>query len=72
MLSCSVPDIPTGREAVAKLQYLGVGCVVLTMGERGVLYSQYNEGVWSGVEHVPAHPVEAVDTTVRTYTSLKI
>ncbi len=54
-----------GRMAVTRLQSLSVGCVVLTMGERGLLYSESQEGVWSDVKHIPANRVNTVDTTVR-------
>ena len=65
LLGSPVPDLASGRGAVENLRDLGARCVVLTMGERGVLYSECENGVWSNVGHIEAHKVDAVDTTVR-------
>lgn len=59
-------DVETGTRAVEDLQKTGTKCVVLTLGEKGLLYSQLhsNKG-WSPVEQIEAETVSVVDTTVR-------
>ena len=56
-----ISDLPAAREAVLELQQKGCGAVVLTLGHNGVVFC---ESSGSPVEHVPAEPVQAVDTTV--------
>lgn len=48
------------------LQSFQPGSVVLTLGEKGLLFSQKDKqsGKWSAVEHIEAEKVEAVDSTV--------
>lgn len=58
-------DLSAGSKAVKALQLLCSVCIVLTLGEQGLLYSVCEEGAWSVVEHIAANQVEAVDTTVR-------
>ena len=56
-----VGDRESARAAALKLQELGAGTAIVTLGEAGsVIASREIEG---GVTHVPAFPVEAVDTT---------
>lgn len=61
-----VPDLPSAYKAVETLLTRGPDCVVLTLGEKGVLFS--GRGKWAGPEegfrHVPAERVDVVDTTV--------
>ena len=66
LLDVPVPDLSAGEAAMESLKALGCACVVLTMGERGLLFTQCRQGVWSRVEHIEAHRVEAIDTTVST------
>ena len=56
-----ISDLPAARKAVLELQQKGCGAVVLTLGHNGVVFC---ESRGSPVEHVPAEPVQAVDTTV--------
>lgn len=56
-----ITDLPSAQQAVSNLQRKGCGTVVLTLGHNGVVFC---ESPNSPVEHVPADPVEAVDTTV--------
>lgn len=58
----TVTDKVSGESAVIALQKKGPGCVVLTMGSEGVLYTIPNED--NTVHHVPAKPVHVIDTTV--------
>lgn len=62
-------DRASGESAVLSLQNEGPGCVVLTMGSGGVLYTlpreERNGDDSVSVHHVPAEPVNVVDTTVR-------
>lgn len=62
----SASDLEGARGVVHRLQALGAGCVVLTLGESGVLFTAVGEkeGV---VHHCPAEKVDVVDTTVRRY-----
>ncbi len=61
----SVTDLALAREAVEVLQDTGSRCVVLTLGEKGVLYSVLLAGKqWSKIQHIPAQAVKVVDTTV--------
>ena len=60
-----VTDLVSGRTAVEALQGMGPRCVVLTLGEKGLLYSQLlRGGQWTGIQHIEAEVVEVVDTTV--------
>ena len=62
-----VTDLPTAQNAVRALQDVGSSCVVLTLGEKGLMYSQLvrkEPSEWSPIEHIPAAAVEVVDTTV--------
>ncbi|MBN2130911.1 MAG: ribokinase [Sedimentisphaerales bacterium] len=53
-----VVDPESAAEAAARLLDAGVGEVILTMGEKGLLLADENE-----MEFIPAYKVEAVDTT---------
>ena len=59
----SASDLEGARAVVSRLQALGPRCVVLTLGEGGVLFTAMGEkeGV---VHHCPAEKVNVVDTTV--------
>lgn len=56
------------------LQTYGAKCIVLTLGENGLLYCQLLEkegsSKWSEIKHLEAEKVEVVDTTVRNRTHL--
>lgn len=66
-----MPDVTAGYKAVEALQLLQPGCVVLTLGEKGVLFSERNgHGQWGAIQHIQAEKVEAVDTTVILLTHL--
>ena len=56
-----ITDLPSARTAVSLLQQKGCGAVVLTLGHNGVMFCESRD---SPIEHVPAEPVQAVDTTV--------
>jgi len=53
-----ITDLKSARLAAAKLLSLGPRHVFLKLGEHGVLYATGNR-----FEHLPAFPVQAVDTT---------
>ena len=52
-------DVEEGRTAVKSLLSKGCGCVVLTMGGSGVVFTDNGK-----IIHVPAEKVDVVDTTV--------
>jgi ribokinase len=54
-----VTDIESAGAAAVKLQELGAGTAIVTLGETGSVIATREDGV----THVPAFPVEAVDTT---------
>ena len=58
----AVPDLPTAYKAVEMLQSYTPGCVVLTLGEKGVLFTE--KGKPNLVRHQEAEKVKVVDTTV--------
>ena len=58
----AVPDLPTAYKAVEMLQSYTPGCVVLTLGEKGVLFTE--KGKPDLVRHQEAEKVKVVDTTV--------
>lgn len=64
----SVPDLPAAYDAMSLLQSFQPGSIVLTLGEKGLLFSQRDKqsSKWSPVEHVEAEKVEAIDSTVST------
>lgn len=68
MTGLPVTDLETATEAVRTLQASGTRCIVLTLGEKGVLYTRLltraETGVWSPIEHIEAEKVNVVDTTV--------
>ena len=63
-----VPDITAAYNAIDLLQSFQPGSIVLTLGEKGLLFSEREKqsGKWSRVEHIEAEKVEAIDTTVST------
>lgn len=58
----AVPDLPSAYKAVEVLQSYTPGCVVLTLGEKGVLFTE--KGKPDIVRHQEAEKVKVVDTTV--------
>ena len=66
-----VPDLPAAYDAMNLLQSFQPGSVVLTLGEKGLLFSQRDKqsSKWSPVEHVEAEKVEAIDSTVSAWYS---
>jgi ribokinase len=56
-----VRDIESARTAALKLQDLGATTAIVTLGEAGSVIASHE--LEDGVTHVPAFPVEAVDTT---------
>ena len=61
----SVTDLVSATRAVEALQAMGSRCIVLTLGEKGLLYSVLVGKEWSTIQHIPTEPVKVVDTTVR-------
>ena len=61
-----VPDLQAAYDAMKLLQSFQPGSVVLTLGEKGLLFSQREKtsSKWSSVEHVEAENVEAIDSPV--------
>ena len=61
-----VPDLPAAYDAMTLLQSFQPGSIVLTLGEKGLLFSQREKqsSKWSSVEHIEAEKVEAIDSTV--------
>ncbi len=57
----AVTDVESAKAAAVKLQELGATTAIVTLGEAGSVIA--TQEVESGVTHVPAFPVEAVDTT---------
>lgn len=65
-----VTDLERATEAVTTLQTTGTRCVVLTLGEKGLLYTWLmakESAEWSPIQHIEAEKVDVVDTTVRNY-----
>ncbi len=58
LVGCRVADVHGARLAARRLLDRGVGSVALTMGSDGALIMDQSD--WA---HVPAQPVQAVDTT---------
>lgn len=56
----SVTDIVSAKAAALKLRELGAGTAIITLGEAGSVVAA---GEMPEVVHIPAFPVEAVDTT---------
>ena len=64
-------DLDCAAKAVSALLEMGSDCVVLTLGDKGLLYSQQlrdREGAggitWDNSGYIPAEKVDVVDTTV--------
>ena len=61
-------DVATATRAITALQCTGTKCIILTLGEKGLLYSMLvtKEGSmdWTAVRHIEAENVSVVDTTV--------
>ena len=58
-----VPDLPSAHKAVETLHSLGPGCVLLTLGEKGVVFTERGKRA-EDIKHMEAEKVEVVDTTV--------
>ena len=56
-----VADMASARETVRTLQLKGPGCVVLTLGEKGSIFSQRET---NDIKHIKSTKVDVVDTTV--------
>lgn len=65
----SVTDKGSGIKAVNVLQSKGPGCIVLTMGSAGVLFTQPGN---DAVTHIEAEKVNVVDTTVSKITCMSL
>jgi ribokinase len=59
----SVTDIESAHTAVKMLQLNQPGCVVLTMGGSGVVFTDLDDMTNDNIHHIPAVPVDVVDTT---------
>lgn len=66
LTSVPVPDLTAAYDAMDRLQSLQPSSIVLTLGEKGLLFSEREKesGKWSKVEHIEAEKVEAIDSTV--------
>lgn len=59
-----VTDLTLARSAAARLREMGVSTAIITLGEAGsVIAARDITGAPSPIVHVPAYPVQAVDTT---------
>jgi ribokinase len=61
LIGDAVLDRAAARTAAVRLRQMGVGTAIVTLGEAGSVIAA--DDVPDGVVHVPAYPVEAVDTT---------
>ena len=57
MVGFKIEDMDSARKAAEELLSRGAGCAIITMGARGAYYATTRGG-----RHVPAFPVQAVDT----------
>ena len=64
LTGCVVYDVETAKEAVRQLLARGPGCVVLTLGAGGVVFSGWDSDDHESLTHIPAEKVTPVDTTV--------
>lgn len=62
-----VADLETATRTVVALQRTGTRCIILTLGEKGLLYARLSAATkeWSPIKHIKAEKVDVVDTTVR-------
>jgi ribokinase len=58
-----VGDVETAKQAVNRLLARGPGCVVLTLGAGGVVFSGRGSEDTDTLTHIPAESVATVDTT---------
>ena len=63
----AVPDVPSAHKAVEVLQSYGPACVVLTLGEKGVLFTPWGGKNTTTISHFETEKVEVVDSTVSCY-----
>ena len=66
-----VGDVETAKQAVNRLLARGPGCVVLTLGAGGVVFSGRGSEDTDTLTHIPAESVATVDTTVGHSPSLR-
>ena len=59
-----VRDVASAKKAVQQLLARGPGCVVLTLGAGGVVFSGWGSESDESITHLPAESVEAIDSTV--------
>ena len=61
-----VPDLPAAYDAMNLLQSFQPGSIVLTLGEKGLLFSQREKqsSKWNAVEYIEAEKVDVIDSTV--------
>lgn len=59
-----VSDVETAKDAVRQLLAQGPGCVVLTLGAGGVVFSGWGSNDRQSLTHTPAEKVATIDTTV--------
>lgn len=61
-----VPDLPAAYDAMNLLQSFQPSSIVLTLGEKGLLFSQREKqsSKWNAVEYIEAEKVEVIDSTV--------
>ena len=66
LTGCQVSDVDSAKEAMRKLLARGPGCVVVTLGAGGVVFSGWgsHERDSATITHIPAETVATVDTTV--------
>ena len=66
LIGVPVPNLPAAYDAVNLLRSFQPGSIVLTLGKKGLLFSQRDKqsGKWGSVEHIEAEKVEAIDSTV--------
>lgn len=73
MTGLPVTDLETAAKAVTTLRATGTRCIVLTLGEKGLLYTvrkAEDSAEWSPVQHMETEKVNVVDTTVSLHPSL--
>lgn len=65
LTGCQVSDVDSAKEAMRKLLARGPGCVVVTLGAGGVVFSGWgsHERDSATITHIPAETVATVDTT---------
>ena len=64
-----ISDLPTAHDAVVQLQSFQPNSIVLTLGDKGLIFSQSDRQSeeWSKIQHIEAEKVKAIDSTVGYY-----